>query len=201
MGSTDTKFTKPTTDATTTDGFRVGRRVRVNCTSPANGSEGRLRRRITGTWWIVDLDNGETFEGYETWLELLPEPDAPATPEPERPSPEEGFQKLREAAGDRWAGVDAREYVREMRDDDATPEPPPAEEDVRHQSHYTSLAIEPIDAIRAWLTPEEFRGFCKGSVIAYYARERSKGGDRDCLKAEVYADWLAEAIRGAGGKA
>lgn len=58
---------------------------------------------------------------------------------------------------------------------------------VRSPSHYTQGGIECIDAIRAALTPEEFRGYCKGNVIKYAWRERLKGGNEDLRKAEAYA--------------
>lgn len=57
---------------------------------------------------------------------------------------------------------------------------------VNHPSHYTSGNIECIDAIRAALTPEEFRGFCKGNVLKYCWRERHKAGDADLKKAMDY---------------
>ena len=49
--------------------------------------------------------------------------------------------------------------------------------------HYRQGGIECIDAIRAALTPEEFRGFCKGNSMKYLWRERHKGGDEDLKKA------------------
>lgn len=57
-------------------------------------------------------------------------------------------------------------------------------------AHYTSGSIECIDAIRAALTPEEFRGFCKGNVLKYVWRERLKGGATDLQKAEKYLQFL-----------
>jgi hypothetical protein len=58
--------------------------------------------------------------------------------------------------------------------------------------HYTSGGIECIEAIRAALTPEEFRGFCKGNVIKYVWRERLKGGDESLKKAEWYLKRLTD---------
>lgn len=55
--------------------------------------------------------------------------------------------------------------------------------------HYRQGGIECIDAIRAALTPEEFRGFCKGNVIKYVWRENHKGGDADLGKAGDYLKW------------
>lgn len=58
---------------------------------------------------------------------------------------------------------------------------------VNHPPHYAG-EIECIDAIRAALTPEEFRGFCKGNVLKYVWRERRKGRDEDLKKARWYLD-------------
>lgn len=49
--------------------------------------------------------------------------------------------------------------------------------------HYKKLGIyQPWNVLQAWLTPEEFRGYMKGTCIAYLARERDKGGDMDIEK-------------------
>ena len=58
--------------------------------------------------------------------------------------------------------------------------------------HYTHSEIECIDAIRAALTPEEFRGFCKGNIIKYVWRERYKGGNLDIGKSGDYANFILE---------
>ena len=52
--------------------------------------------------------------------------------------------------------------------------------------HYRQGDIECIDAIRAMLTPEEFRGYVKGNVVKYCWRERHKGGDESLAKADWY---------------
>ena len=57
---------------------------------------------------------------------------------------------------------------------------------VNQPDHYRQGEIECIDAIRAALTPEEFRGFCKGNVLKYVWRERHKGGGESLAKAEWY---------------
>lgn len=61
---------------------------------------------------------------------------------------------------------------------------------VNHPDHYTSSGIECIDAIRAALTPEEWRGYIKGNAIKYCWRERLKGGDQDLAKAAWYLTHL-----------
>jgi hypothetical protein len=50
-------------------------------------------------------------------------------------------------------------------------------------------SIECIDAIRAALTPEEFRGFCKGNILKYVWREKHKAGDIDLGKAGDYVNF------------
>jgi len=71
-----------------------------------------------------------------------------------------------------------------------------AEEDpVNHPPHYAQGGIECIDAIEAALTPEEFRGYCKGNVYKYLWRERHKGGDQDIGKARWYIERLIETLR------
>lgn len=52
--------------------------------------------------------------------------------------------------------------------------------------HYRQGEIECIEAIRAALTPEEFRGYCKGQALKYVWRERHKGGAQDLGKAAWY---------------
>lgn len=55
--------------------------------------------------------------------------------------------------------------------------------------HYRQGDIECIDAIRAALTDEEWRGYCKGNVLKYTWREKHKGGDGSLLKAQDYLRW------------
>jgi len=59
--------------------------------------------------------------------------------------------------------------------------------------HYKQMAdYQPWEVLRQWLTPEEFRGFMKGTAIAYLARERSKGGMQDIEKAAHTLQGLIE---------
>lgn len=57
---------------------------------------------------------------------------------------------------------------------------------VNEPPHYRTGYIECIEAIEAALTPEEFRGYCKGNAMKYEWRERHKGGDQDLAKAAWY---------------
>ena len=50
--------------------------------------------------------------------------------------------------------------------------------------HYKQLGqYQPWQVAAACMTPEELRGYMKGTVIAYLMRERDKGGDLDIKKA------------------
>ena len=69
-----------------------------------------------------------------------------------------------------------REIADLLRPADAVNSPP----------HYRQGGIECIDAIEAALTPEEFRGYCKGNALKYIWRERHKGGVESLLKAAWY---------------
>jgi hypothetical protein len=59
-------------------------------------------------------------------------------------------------------------------------------------THYTDMAIQPWEAMRAWMSEEEFIGYLKGNVIKYLARCESKGGSEDLKKAMHYLDKLIE---------
>ena len=56
-----------------------------------------------------------------------------------------------------------------------------SEDTVNHPSHYTTGAIEVIDAIEAWHCD-----FLEGNIIKYIARWRHKGGLEDLKKAQWY---------------
>jgi hypothetical protein len=63
---------------------------------------------------------------------------------------------------------------------------------VNHPPHYNDGSIECIDAIEAQLTPEEFRGYLKGSIAKYNWRERHKGGTESLKKARFYLNRIIE---------
>lgn len=65
---------------------------------------------------------------------------------------------------------------------------------VNHPSHYNAEPIECIDAIRASLTAEEFRGFCKGNAMKYIWREQLKNGMEDLQKAAWYLNRATEGL-------
>ena len=60
-------------------------------------------------------------------------------------------------------------------------------------SHYKDIAIQPWDVMQAVLTPEEFVGYLKGSVLKYSLRAGKKAGaDDDADKAKHYVKKLRE---------
>ena len=69
---------------------------------------------------------------------------------------------------------------------------PTMDDAVNHPKHYNKHGVECIQAIRATLTDEEFRGYCKGNVIKYTWRERYKNGLEDLKKATWYINRLVQ---------
>ena len=62
--------------------------------------------------------------------------------------------------------------------------------DTINPHHYKHGGMEAIEAMEAALTPEELRGYLKGSIIKYLWRERHKGGDESLAKARWYLNRL-----------
>jgi hypothetical protein len=58
-------------------------------------------------------------------------------------------------------------------------------------THYAK-AIQPWDAMQAWMSAEQFKGFLRGNAIKYLARCDDKGGLEDLEKARHYLDRLIE---------
>ena len=67
-------------------------------------------------------------------------------------------------------------------------------DNVNKPEHYRQGEIECIDAIESALTPEEFRGYCKGNALKYIWRERHKGGNESLRKAQWYIDRIVNLI-------
>lgn len=68
---------------------------------------------------------------------------------------------------------------------------------VHNPPHYTSGGIEVIDILKAKLTPEEFKGFCKGNALKYLFRSELKGKEvEDYEKAQWYLTRLIEVTKG-----
>lgn len=66
---------------------------------------------------------------------------------------------------------------------------------VNHPNHYCKGGIECIDAIKASMSDECFRGFLKGNVMKYVYRYESKEKPlEDLKKAEWYLKKLIEEL-------
>ena len=69
-------------------------------------------------------------------------------------------------------------------------------DNVNRPAHYTQGGIECIDAIKAAMTPEAFRGFLKGNIQKYMWRYEKKNGLEDLKKARWYLDRLIGEMEG-----
>lgn len=69
-------------------------------------------------------------------------------------------------------------------------------DNVNHPAHYTAGGIECIEAIKASMTPEEFRGYLKGTIMAYLWRYQNKGNPlEDLLKSDWYLQRLIKELQ------
>lgn len=69
-----------------------------------------------------------------------------------------------------------------------------AAKDNINPQHYKAGKIEVIDIMRDQLSPEEFKGFCKGLIIKYLCRADHKNGLEDYQKAQWYLNKLIEVM-------
>jgi hypothetical protein len=60
--------------------------------------------------------------------------------------------------------------------------------------HYNRGAIEAIEAIKASMHPQEYKGYLKGNCLKYLWRYEYKNGLEDLKKAKVYLDWLIKEV-------
>lgn len=60
--------------------------------------------------------------------------------------------------------------------------------------HYKKGKMEVIDIMIDQLSPEEFKGFCKGLIIKYLCRADHKNGLEDYKKAQWYMNKLVEVM-------
>lgn len=66
------------------------------------------------------------------------------------------------------------------------------EDVVNHPTHYTQGDIECIDALRAALGEEGFKGYCRGCCLKYLWRTEHKNGVEDLKKCAWYLQRLIE---------
>lgn len=59
---------------------------------------------------------------------------------------------------------------------------------------YNRNGIVGFEVLRAYLTPDEWRGFCRGNLFKYVMRYDHKGGIDDLMKAADYLGMLADAV-------
>lgn len=84
----------------------------------------------------------------------------------------------------------------------------PAPVDADHRQHlhmddnpvtpdyYKAGGVETIDYLHAFLTEDEFNGFCKGNIIKYVSRANRKNGLEDIRKARDYISYLITSMKG-----
>jgi len=120
-------------------------------------------------YWIAKTGRMLGRESHQTEPHLLP-----IEVEQPEPAPSKS-QQIRDEAAEALAKVDAKRV-----------------DPVNHPPHYNQGSVECIDAIRAALTDEEWRGYCKGNALKYIWRERHKGGDESVAKAA----WYLERMKG-----
>ena len=65
---------------------------------------------------------------------------------------------------------------------------------VEQPDHYNKGAIEAIEAIKASMHPQEYKGYLKGNCLKYLWRYEYKNGVEDLRKARVYLDWLIKEV-------
>src|SRR5210317_415527 len=93
----------------------------------------------------------------------------------EKPRQARGPQEPKHVAGQRRRQMRHEEHMKYLEEMEQVGKMAYGNVDmVNHPPHYNHAGIECIDAIRAALTPEEFRGYCKGNNLKYTWRERYK---------------------------
>ena len=65
---------------------------------------------------------------------------------------------------------------------------------VGQPDHYNKGAIEAIEAIKASMHPQEYKGYLKGNCLKYLWRYEYKNGVEDLRKARVYLEWLIKEV-------
>lgn len=61
-----------------------------------------------------------------------------------------------------------------------------------HDPDHYKGAVECIDAIKASMSQEAYRGYIKGNILKYVWRYEKKGLIEDLRKAQVYLNWLID---------
>ena len=106
-------------------------------------------------------------------------------------TPREVFEKEELMIKALQDNMDAEGFITYVSDMDV-PSPQSSKDKQVGGSHYKDMPVQPWEAMEAWMTPEEYRGYHKGVAIGYLARERQKGGDQDVEKALHHLQRLTE---------
>lgn len=57
--------------------------------------------------------------------------------------------------------------------------------------HYLNMGVQPWDAMKAWMSLTEYRGYLRGSALKYFARAGTKGSaSEDYRKAQHFLEEL-----------
>ena len=72
----------------------------------------------------------------------------------------------------------------------------PVDDNPMTPDYYKMGGVETIDYLHAFLTEDEFNGFCKGNVIKYVSRANRKNGVEDIKKARDYIRYLITSMEG-----
>ena len=95
---------------------------------------------------------------------------------------------------DFWEGCGCEKMKKSINDKGKSENAPQNGADrVNHPSHYCAGGVECIEGIKAALG-DEFSAYCQGNAIKYLWRWRHKGGVEDLRKAQVYINWMIEAV-------
>ncbi len=62
-------------------------------------------------------------------------------------------------------------------------------------THYCTKTVQPWDAMRSWLSTDQFEGYLRGNVIKYLARYADKNGAEDLQKAQHYLSILITEVK------
>ena len=91
-----------------------------------------------------------------------------------------------------WVGVSNKKPVAEIKQSTFQETVNHVIDMVNNPPHYTVGGIETIDFIQAKLSKEEYKGFLKGTILAYASRLGHKDGTDDAGKIGWYAKKLGE---------
>lgn len=140
-------------------------RVAMGHTNPSLVQRARVALRLAGLWlpgWD-QVQYGRPRKVQPDKVELEPELEAQIEPEPESVVEVEPENEV------------SREVIRAQQ---------------IGGDHYRSLAVQPWDALEAWLTPEQLYGYHVGTALVYLSRAHRKGGLEDLRKARHTLDEL-----------